>query len=612
MRLTGLATGMDMDKMIQEMLKPYKMRLDKTGQDKQIIEWKQEIYRDVIKDVNDIRTKYFDVLKGENYLLSSNSYYGVKVDTEDKLANIVANSTAKEGKYTLEVTSIAKAAKISSKSKIGKTESEIEGMTLSQLGVRKDSKLNIRCSGSENPIEINIDNPDMTIKEFQEKINLETNGKVKLEISNGSIKLTDAMSFEDETGIIDKINLSIKPSLGTRLSDLGITPDSEFSIDYTGAKKPVKIDVDEHMTIDQLIYEVSEKTGGEVKLSFNELSGKISFETKSIGSDVELKLENVNGNILDKLKITTTANNGEDATFTIHEPDGTIEKNVIKNTNKFTINGVTYDLKEKSSEKMEFNIVKDTDKGFNLIKGFVEDYNKLVKKTNDLTSEKKNYKFSPLTEEQKKDMKEDEIKKWEEKAKEGIIKGDSYLQNMMSALRSSFFEKVEDSQISFQGIGINTSKEYKEGGKLYIDEEKLKKALAEDPEKVINLFTKTSTTHPMYDRDLTSEEKKVRNKEQGIFERLNDILQDYTTTSPNSNGYRGILLEKAGLKGTTTEFNNLLSKSIKDKDKIILDQTRKLEERESRLYMQFAQLEKAMNSLNSQQSWFMQQMGMGQ
>ena len=36
MRIPGLATGMDTDTMIQQMLKPYKMRIDKTSQDKQI------------------------------------------------------------------------------------------------------------------------------------------------------------------------------------------------------------------------------------------------------------------------------------------------------------------------------------------------------------------------------------------------------------------------------------------------------------------------------------------------------------------------------------------------------------------------------------------------
>ncbi|WP_283591645.1 flagellar filament capping protein FliD [Clostridium butanoliproducens] len=535
MRIPGLATGMDTDTMIQQMLKPYKMRIDKTSQDKQILQWQQETYKDIIKDVNNLKSKYFDVLKTDNYLLSSNSYYGVKVDVNDKLANlgnIVAGSTAKEGKYKLNVEEIAKAAKIISTDKIEKTEKELKQ---------------------------------------------------------------------------------------TKLGELGLNIDDKLKINYTGAKgeEEVVIDVNKDMTVGDLILEISKKTNGEVKLNFNELSGNFSFETKITGSEAKLKLSDESGNILSALNIKEKDVDvkGSDAKVKITEPDGT-EGIVTKNTNKFTINGITYDLKETSADNenknMEFTITKDTQKGVDLIKGFIEEYNKLVEKTNKLTTTKKNYNYLPLTDEQKKEMKEDEIKKWEEKAKEGIIKGDPYIERMMRELRNVFFAEVDGNTTTLKSIGIDTTQNYLEGGKLVIDEEKLKKAFAEDPENVIELFTKQSTKYPSYNPDATSEEKELRNKEQGILYRIEDIFKDYVRTSPNKNGQRGILLEKAGLEGTYTELNNELSKKIKDKDKIIYDQNRKLAQRENRLYIQFAQLEKAMNSLNSQQSWFLQQMGMGQ
>lgn len=616
MRIGGLATGMDTDTIIQQMLKPYQMRVDKTKQDKQILQWQQEIYRDLIKDVRNLESKYFNVLKKDKYSLSGNSYYGVKVDINDKFsnsANIVASATAKEGKYKLKINDIAKAAKISS-DKVEKSKEVIEKTELNQIGIQEDSELNIRHidgNGEEKITTIKIDDTIITVKDLQDKIESET-GKVKLEIENGSMKLTDAINFEDNTGIMTKLNSNIKMSSFTKLDDLGINPGEKFKIDYPGLKEPVEIEVtDKISTVSQLAAEVSKQTKGEVTLSFNELNGKFSFETKSTGSDVKLKLSGESGGILDKLKITTLEGNGQDANFTIYEPGGT-DGTVTKNTNKFTINGVTYDLKEVSNEDIEFTITKDTQKGVDLIKEFIEDYNKLVEKTNRLTTEKKNYKFSPLTDEQKKEMTEDDIKKWEEKAKTGIIKGDPYVERMMRDLRNVFFQKVDGSETSLQSIGINTTKEYKEGGKLAIDEEKLKKAFAEDPEKVIQLFTQKSTTHPSYNSNSTPEEKKVRNSEQGIFSRIEDIFKDYARTASNKDGYKGILLEKAGEIGGTTEVTSVLSRKIKDKDKIIDDQIRKLTERENRLYIQFAQLEKAMNSLNSQQSWFAQQMGMGQ
>ena len=123
------------------------------------------------------------------------------------------------------------------------------------------------------------------------------------------------------------------------------------------------------------------------------------------------------------------------------------------------------------------------------------------------------------------------------------------------------------------------------------------------------LFSKQSTSVSSYGPDLSNVDRELRNKEQGIFQRINDILQDYTRTTRNSDGKKGILIEKAGIKGDFTEFNNLLSKEIKDKDKAIYDLNRKLYEKENRYYLQFAKLEQAMNSMNAQSSWLAQQFG---
>ena len=57
-RITGLATGMDIDEMVTNMLTNEKNKIDKAEQKKQTQVWQQEIYRDVITDV-----------KAFNYLL---------------------------------------------------------------------------------------------------------------------------------------------------------------------------------------------------------------------------------------------------------------------------------------------------------------------------------------------------------------------------------------------------------------------------------------------------------------------------------------------------------------------------------------------------------------
>lgn len=62
-------------------------------------------------------------------------------------------------------------------------------------------------------------------------------------------------------------------------------------------------------------------------------------------------------------------------------------------------------------------------------------------------------------------MKENDIKLWEEKAKSGILRNDSNIENMLSTLRRAFFDSVEGAGLSLKELGLTTSKDYQEGGK---------------------------------------------------------------------------------------------------------------------------------------------------
>ena len=217
----------------------------------------------------------------------------------------------------------------------------------------------------------------------------------------------------------------------------------------------------------------------------------------------------------------------------------------------------------------------------------------------------------PLTEEQKADMKEEEIKIWEVKAKEGLIKNDPMLQNMMTSMRNAFYTGVEGAGITLSELGLSTSSDISMRGKIIIDETKLKGALSTRGEQIANIFMKTSTSKSSYNPDMNSTDRSLRNKEEGIFQRINDIFSDYTRTTRNIAGKKGILIEKAGIKGDFTEFKNLLTDDMKFKDNAIKAMQKKMADRENRYYSQFAKLEVAMNKLNSQSSWLTQQLGTG-
>jgi len=388
----------------------------------------------------------------------------------------------------------------------------------------------------------------------------------------------------------------------------------DFHYDFTDTG------ADKNKTISQILNDISDKA--KVEISYSEINKKFTIRSKVEGESEKIVANDTSGDFLQKLFGNSSINeHGKDAQFEVTTPNGT--STVTKPTNNFTIDGVNYNITgAKPGEEISFSLSGDTEDSFNKIKGFIDDYNKLVDELQNKLSEKKYRNYQPLTEEQKKDMKESDIKLWEEKAQSGILRSDSDIQNMLSSLRRAFFDSVEGAGISLKEIGLTTSSDYTQGGKIIFDpnidndgnsgEARLKKLLKEDPDKVFKIFSKQSDSYPSYSPNLTTTERSKRNSEEGILQRINDIFKDYTRTTRNSNGIRGILVEKAGIKGTASEIDNVLYKDLEKREKAIKEMEDRLIERENRYYYQFAQLEKYMSQMNSQSAWLAQQLGGGQ
>ena len=110
-------------------------------------------------------------------------------------------------------------------------------------------------------------------------------------------------------------------------------------------------------------------------------------------------------------------------------------------------------------------------------------------------------------------------------------------------MRTALIDVVEGVGINLASIGISV-KLVSDKGRLNLDEDKLKQALRERPDEVRNLFIKTSDSVPLYDRNLTAEQRSARYREQGLLFRISDILNDYISTIRDKDGKKGILLLK--------------------------------------------------------------------
>ncbi|MBW9234462.1 flagellar filament capping protein FliD, partial [Leptospira santarosai] len=101
--------------------------------------------------------------------------------------------------------------------------------------------------------------------------------------------------------------------------------------------------------------------------------------------------------------------------------------------------------------------------------------------------------FKPLSDEQRREMSEKEVELWEEKARSGLLRNDPILKSALQDLRRAFMDPVggiASGNINLLSqIGISTGT-WNEGGKLNINEDKLKEALTNKPDEVMELFTK--------------------------------------------------------------------------------------------------------------------------
>ncbi|MFZ5968969.1 MAG: flagellar filament capping protein FliD [Bacillota bacterium] len=403
---------------------------------------------------------------------------------------------------------------------------------------------------------------------------------------------------------LENVNQSNKVNLNGNLADIGDNfatalvpgaPDVDgYDIKFTINGETFKFKSAE-TTLNNIISTVNGNSNANVTMSYDQLNDRMIVQSKDTGSSQKVDIDDVSGNLMGALGLNGALDYGGDASMGFN--DGSGVQTIVRDTNSFTVNGITFDLKTASAGPVELNVAADSSDAVALIKGFVEKYNEVIDKINDLLTEERDRDYGPLTDDEKEEMSESEIEKWETKAKSGILRSDSTLSSIVNSMRSALYSSVDGVSIRLFDIGITTSTSYSDKGKLVIDEDKLKKALEENGDEITQLFTKTSSYSYTDTANRTN-----RYNEEGLMQKINDILQD-NIRSTSINGTKGTLLEKAGIKNSVTEYTNLISKQINDKNDRLDTLLDLLTDREDYWYARFAKMETAIQQMNDQASW---------
>lgn len=574
LRITGLASGMDYESMIKQIMDAQRVPLDKLTQKKQINQWKQDDYRAINNKILDFKNAAFDMKLQAGYLTKAAS------SSNTNVATVTGSANAIEGSYTLQVQQMAKAATLKSGALSGTT-------------IGKDTTISV------NGVDIELKSTD-TYQDLANKINAES---VKTGVKVAYDSTLKTMFFSTtKTGASADIDLrgndvgsilnlgtttSSKTTGTVKLTDTALTSLAGKSFSVTVAGQAYNFDITSTTKVGDLVTKMNDSlktTGVSVSLDSN---GNLSFDNPDKSKAISFSADDVN--VLDTLGLSVAATSDDAPSIYKQGQNAKVLFNGVAgeyDSNSFTIAGLNITAKAEGPDVSTINVTQDTDTVFNKIKSFVDKYNDLITAINSEVSEEKYRDFAPLTEAQKKDMTDEQIKQWEEKAKSGMLANDSILSTSLYKMRQALSSSVSGlagqlSSLSDIGIssslvsGTAVSGSYMDKGKLYIDENKLKQALSERPDEVMALFTADDKNSKTTEKD-------------GIATRLYD----------QANAIFSQIMEKAGAS-TSVKNTYVLGKESLDLDKRISALSTKLADMEDRYYDKFTAMEKYIAQMNA-------------
>lgn len=253
------------------------------------------------------------------------------------------------------------------------------------------------------------------------------------------------------------------------------------------------------------------------------------------------------------------------------------------NTNNYSINGLTIQVtaKTKDDEKVTITTDTDVDAIYKSIKDMFTEYNKLIKSMDEAYNADSSKGYEPLTDDEKSAMTDDEVEKWETKIKDSLLRKDDTLNSIINTMKNDMAAsiKINGKSYALSSFGIATQGYFASGenekGVYHIDgdsedsvtsgnDDKLRAAIASDPETVVSFFSQ-------------------------LFTKVYTDLGNKMATSSISSAY-------------TVYNDKQMNKQYSEYTTKISDAENKITTWEDYYYSKFSAMESALSKLNSQTS----------
>ena len=567
-RITGMNSGLDTEALVSELVSAYKQKGTKYEKAQTKISWKQEAWKSLSSKTYSFRTGLDKMRFASGYNLKTTS-----VSNSSK-ASITASNNAVNGTQTLEVKQLAKSGYLTG-GKVKRTDNKAvaNDTTLSQLGLQDGGDISVNgkritLSGATTVGEVITKLNDAGVKANFDA----TNQRIFVSATDSGTDADFSITALEEKGTdaLRALGLNVKSESAGKTykqyaDEYGGKTDSDlekilkdYDADSSGADRLIANFAKEYNAADD------NATKTEILKEFKDF---ISYaKTVQNKSDTEMGY-NTDGKRID----------GQDAKIILNGAEFT------SNGNTFSVNGLTINALAVTDKDEVLTVTTTTDNQgiYDKIKDFLSDYNDLINSMTKAYNAESSSDSEPLSDDEKEAMSDSEIEKWETKGKSGILRRDSTLSTLMSVMNNTMSQSytINGKSYALSTFGIKTlgimNAKTNEQNAYHIDgdaddestssnTDKLMEAIIADPEGIAEYFKKIS--NDLYDK----------------------LGEQMTSTTLRSYGsfYNDKQLE--------TEYKSYTTK-ISDWDK-------KVQDIEDSYYKKFAAMEKALASLQSQQS----------
>ena len=436
-RVTGMFSGLDTETLIQDLMKAKRKKNENLTKEKTKLEWKQEAWKDLNKE---LKSLYTGTLSNLRY---STAFRKKTTSVSNNAVSVITGDNAMNSVQSLSVTKLAKTGYLTGQKVTSADGSAVTGSTLV-----KD--LTVKGSNG-NPVagltDVTGGSFSVTTKGKTTKITIDENttiASLTSQLNKAGVNAT----FDEKngrlfigasaSGIENDFTITADNAAGfSALSVLGINVDTSASgnanVEEAYSKLASYYDVLAGQSKDAAIAAITSDLDSEIYMMLKaEMDDPDSTDYDAAYDKLMAKLEfahdglPASGSSLYSAGAVRLA--GDDAVITLNGATFTSSSNTIE------VNGLTITANAEC-QNVVLTTQDDTDGIYDVVKDFLKKYNELIKKMDKLYNADSAKGYDPLTDEEKDAMSDSEVEKWENKIKDSLFRKDSTLGSIFNALK---------------------------------------------------------------------------------------------------------------------------------------------------------------------------------